>query len=116
MTNDEIRIAVAELRGWRNVERLKDTNGRWAIVGMTGNRNYRIPVPNYPESLDACSEFEQTLGGHKQISYGRELLQLLGFVTPPSGFYEYVTIAMATPLQRCQAFLRLHGKWKEDKQ
>lgn len=86
MTPDQINRAIAELCGW-------------FISAITRDSD----IPNYYESLNACAEFEQPMN-HAQLSgYVALLIRKLGV--------DEAIIAPAT--QRCEAFLRLHGKWTE---
>jgi len=58
MTNDEIRLKIAELKGWKNTEHL---SGWFALVSPTGKASYTTrdvnlalsgsDVPNWPESI-----------------------------------------------------------------
>lgn len=109
MTNNQIRIAVAEECGWVR-------QGLYLIppLNYNGDRDKALKqdCPNYPESLDACAEFEKTIASLKD-----------GASNPmydPEYVYESNLCSLnkgkawsATPLQRCEAFLRLKGKWKE---
>lgn len=72
----------------------------------------QAPIPNYHASLDACHEMEKHLrwcaGNEKDMchmwrAYGEELVRIGG---PHWTWY-------STAPQRCEAFLRLHGKWIE---
>lgn len=73
-------------------------------------------LPNYPTSLDACREFEQTIKDTQQGYYNAVLFNiatnrnLSSAIKEPSFIFQAIT---ATPLQRCEAFLRLHNKWIE---
>ena len=117
MTNEQIRIAVAELCGWR----LERDSVHWAVFDTNGDQRFiswmdynegrhAALLPNYPESLDACREFEQPMFDRgDSINYylmiGTVILATAkGFITDRSIFF-------STPLQRCKAFLSIHGKW-----
>ena len=68
--------------------------------------------PNYHASLDACAQFEATLTSpREQADYAARLQRAIS----GPGMRAYVgefAIATATAPQRCEAFLRLHGKWR----
>lgn len=75
-------------------------------------------VPNYPASLDVCAEFEKTLSPSEYSNYATKLYWMIvpkderypdHFIT-----FSIVAILMAvTPIQRCEAYLRVKGKWEE---
>lgn len=114
MTNEQIRIEIAKLCGY-HVEKV---NGSHHLIGPDGKivgppLFYLYPleahlhrIPNYPESLDACASFEATIRDDNSlngmVAYCNTLMQVCG------SHRECVTSA---PLQRCHAFLKLHGKW-----
>lgn len=112
LTSEEIRIKIAESLGVEFVKWGKD----WMLItapcmidpiriklnGRTleeGKRDFVSALPNYPESLDACAEFEKTnWAEHK--AYLRNLIDLCQ--TPEDAI-------TATPLQRCLAYLKTKG-------
>lgn len=117
MTNEEIRIAVAEEMGWQDVTVCHD-----CVIGLPpGFTEDQCPegadefVPDYPNSLDACAEFEDSLtyAKNERARYHDALNRICARDNeklPPSqcrGTYR------ATARQRCEAFLRMRGKWKE---
>lgn len=130
MTKDEIRIAIAECLGWKwskphfghdgvwhtspiepNQDDIwDDDSSKWAGKPRDVQQDLHY-LPNYPESLDSCREFEKDA----PAEYFSELEDLLD----PKGELDYGTgmkrMALATPLQRCEAFLRHHNKWKGEK-
>lgn len=69
-------------------------------------------LPNYHTSLDACAEFEKDI----EIGYWGLLHQITTQSKPIDVVIHHCTlmccacVGKATPLQRCEAFLRLHGK------
>ena len=112
VTNDQIRIAVAELCGWKKIS--CDCEGQ--LWGFFPGNSYESEVPNYPESLDACAEFEKAITTETDMGYYTEnLAPKTGYAFPQtdSDLFKFAT---ATPLQRCEAFLRLHGRWIEKKE
>lgn len=112
MTNTQIQIEIAKLMWWTE---LQEYNGH--LRGLVRAATSPKIVPNYPTSLDACREFENNapdeywyelftlITGHEVLAKLNKPLNVLGF--------RLVECCKATPLQRCEAFLRLHNKWIE---
>ena len=129
MTNKEINERIAALTGFHNTVGLMK-RGLWYRPEACGYTNceceagrftleeakkheylldepvtiHRFKTPNYAESLDACRSFETeyTLGEQEEV------FDML---------YDEFGIrgaCFATPLQRCEAFLRLKGQWDEN--
>lgn len=94
MTPKEINMAIAQLLGWQ----LK--NGTW--IHHSGEWDYELP--DFFNSLDACAQFEQTLNYNQMNEY--QNLHLADIIGKSTSW-----ISTATPPQRCEAFLKLHGKW-----
>lgn len=119
MTNDEIRIAIAEACGWKLT--LADNTTHWTDRWTDPNGGsyesgaYFLPPdpPNYPGDLNACAEFEKTLTAEEAHLYSRELEKM--FNAQPwhedDGAKNYGWHASA--LHRCEAFLRTNGLWKD---
>lgn len=96
MTDKEINERIARLCEWyREVD--ANENVTWCKHG-----EYRTSPPNYAESLDACRAFEMeyTFGEEEEVFDG--MLERLGVIDA----------IFSTPLQRCEAFLRLKGQWE----
>lgn len=73
-------------------------------------------LPNYPYDLNACAEFERLLDGRDVGQYLAELWFLILRDNQKDKQYEEArefAKVTATPLQRCEAFLRVKGKWKK---
>lgn len=113
MTNNEIRIAVAEACGFKR----HGPNG-WVMGGTFYALNeeaedeeccggigggYTPGLPNYPQDLNACHEMEKTIIGL------HDTLQYLHFLSPVHSEW---TLATSTARQRCEAFLQTKGLWK----
>lgn len=109
MNNDEIRIAVAKLCGWTNIGH----GFTGELIGLIKERGFFV-VPNYPLSLDACAEFEKGLKSSEHWSFRAELWRITEAdprqVNGEEHNRRYIS---ATALQRCEAFLRMKGKWIE---
>lgn len=114
MKPEEINKAIAEKCGWKYV-RITDTRPNvrddWPSGKVAGSDRFHS-VPAYYNSLDACAEFERTLDvditspNSPRYAYARELYTVCGQETQPF---------RATAPQRCEAFLRMHNLWKEEK-
>ena len=118
--DSKINLAVAESLGWTKPEGwgsawpsridFRFTNNRCATFGVPPGKTYEQynygpitdnlrPVPNYTGSLDACVEFEEKLDAAQYQRYLNE--------------YCFTHNASATALYRCEAYLRVIGKWTE---
>jgi hypothetical protein len=120
LTNEEIRIKIAESLGKFRIKPLKrttrkgkdDPNGVriWYCDEHHGGAATYAEIPNYPESLDACTEFEKTLLTEEdQTDYWVHLIMICGAearekkdINRIGTFYQIT----ATPKQRCFAYLR----------
>lgn len=90
MTNQEINERVAKLCGW--------------------NENFSGP-PNYTESLDACREFMSKIHGSDR----EEFVIIARYLERVDTLYEAEeqwALITLTPLELCEAFLRLKGQWE----
>jgi hypothetical protein len=107
MTNQEIRIAIAEACGWKAIKIgpgfAKTITGIHAAY--KGNQEkYRESVPWYDSDLNAMAEAEMHIiqAGSTYTHYVSELQRL-------TEHNEW----RATASQRAEAFLRTIGKWKD---
>ena len=120
LTDDEIRIKVAEAMGarWHSVltgpqsERLVLAFSQWTNLGplrweLSDGRILSPQISNYPESLDACAEFEKTLTDAEQPRYALNLWEQL--VGAPHIFKDSFKFVTATARQRCIAYLKTKG-------
>lgn len=139
MTNEEIRIAVAELCGYTwskphfghdsiwhvtpispgQDDLWNDDSSKWAGEPHDVQQEIQL-LPNYPESLDACREFENKLNTEQFYAYWDILYAMISPINlviekqkQKVRWKGQVECARATPLQRCEAFLSLHNKWKD---
>ena len=118
MKPEEINKAIAEKCGWYvanecicNILRARDGSPELEPVA---------PLPDYYHSLDACAEFERTLGdsdSRPALDYWIAVGRVVSKPTKEPG-KTYRTISevdkmRATAPQRCEAFLRTHNLWKE---
>ena len=95
MTNQEINERVAKLCGWT----IKTNTGLF----FDSSDKPHVDLPNYAESLDACSSFEDFSTGEEWDIYLDNLNEICDGENDP---------VVATPLQRCEAFLRMKGQWE----
>ena len=123
MTNQEINERIAKLCGWFPVE---DTESAlWHLSNMDGrtigyrsalseDHAWKVLTPDYAESLDACREFETAITGDDRSLYMDHIY--LNVIRSNNeavmGFENQWAMFNATPLQRCEAFLRMKGQWE----
>lgn len=114
MTHEEMRVAIAEECGAKRRPDLDyilfapvyvagNTVEMWEINGSVVPRD---KLPNYPADLDACAEFEAMM---PHSVYHDEYIPQLEVVC----FRDETSMVSAKAPQRCEAFLRMRGKWKE---
>lgn len=115
MTDEQINIAIAESLGWRSKSGAKggikwvDKNGNGKDGGGLYGYGYNdelksSDLPNYASDLNAIHEAEALIIklGHRAIRTYEDILQK-----------QIANIVFATARQRCEAYLRTIGKWKE---
>jgi hypothetical protein len=93
MTTTEIRIAMAELEGWKR-------RNNWAPFMDKGDARGEL-VPDYCNDLNAVHRVEELLNSNQWEQWHLIVSQ---WTDNPSH---------ATARQRCEAILRTAGKWKE---
>ena len=112
MTDSELRVAVAEARGWKRklVPPTKDgPENPYEEFQHTWwykpDGKFGQP-PNYPGDLNACAEFEATLS--TDIMRWKYIGRLIDETKAESleVYAEAFILATATARQRCIAFLR----------
>jgi hypothetical protein len=114
MTPEQQNIAIAEACGWKPCH--KGCEGRtWRFPDDSG---CQLSVPLYHSDLNACAEFERALTGPEAIAYGNQLAQIQRrdiMIEPGDRYPKAATVHEwhATAPQRCEAFLRVRGLWKE---
>lgn len=108
MTNQEINERVAKLCGWT----IKTNTGLF----FDSSDKPHISLPNYAESLDACRAFEELIKNSTEY-YMRDYIINLEDASKARGSgwdWRSFQLTTATPLERCEAFLRLKGQWDEN--
>lgn len=103
MTDQEIKKEIAEFLGFTD---LHISPGSGQLYGREKpNHRVRTTLPNYPEDLNACHDFEKLILKNEPVmgrnTYGYVLKDVAG-----KHYYH------ATARQRCEALLRTIGKWK----
>jgi len=112
MSPESQRIAIAEACGWV----MRKNESDWLAPDGRVYQNWGgfTSYPNYPNDLNACREFEVVLSQMPDIHVGGVGVcsaidiyedNLLGICDHP---------ICAPAAQRCEAFLKTIGKWKND--
>jgi len=113
LTNEEIRIKVAESLGWHEKpEPVGSANATAWWKGSDRYPSYLMPVPNYPESLDACAEFRKTLTDTEKERY----VWWLNHLHPSADIHyselqkdvrrEVFDLIDVKPIEHCLAYLK----------
>lgn len=114
MSDEEIRIAVAEVAGWSDVkERPHPLDPNVMVLsGYFEVSKYPAFIPDYPNDLNAAHEVEGAIGDdwHK---YSEVLNEMVNPEVRMSREREYWCLIRATARQRCEALLRTFGKWRD---
>lgn len=120
MTDEQIRIRVADILGCREQRKLSGTV-HYDPDDSGTPRTYQIRrdgstafLPDWPHDLNACHEMEKAMPEDRRGSYALHLLESCGV----SLLYEnrlvnnlaLFAIAAATPRQRCEAFVEVMSK------
>ena len=108
MTPEQQRIVIAEACGWKqntHDARLWSKDGRTFYTDNPGRwlGTAYIPLPDYPNDLNAMHEAEKYLRPPYWNDYSIWQIYFNYFEEDPH----------ATAAQRSEAFLRTLGKWKE---
>lgn len=120
MSEEQIRIKCAGLCGWTKEENYafyQGGGGNGNIVTtawffpydkLHTNPRYSCDLPNYPSDLNACADFKAHMDREQSVRFR---LRLMFLSDGPSAEYSTVEEALcdATALQRCLAFLHVHG-------
>ncbi|MDP2692443.1 MAG: hypothetical protein Q8O88_02250 [bacterium] len=108
MSNEEIRIVIAEICGWKDV---RSATGLHIIWGIRPDTGYDSQVPLYTSDLNAMNGAENFLDDDQWLDYVRCLQEDVCKVV---GKYNgMIAVCHATAQQRAEAFLRIFGKWSE---
>jgi hypothetical protein len=115
MTPELQRIRIAESIGWTDITcgPFGQCYGTAPFDPMMDDRQIGMPIPNYHGSLNACAEMEKTLTDEQARSY--RVMLMFNSYGPKAKFKSTeAALCHATSAQRCEAFLRMHGKWEEE--
>ncbi len=108
MTNEQMRIAIAKEIGLHSI---------LATTARDAN-DQLVAVPNYPEDLNACYEMEKALTHGECVLYNQRLNDSQAEdAQERNGDNQYPAQDFwfhATARQRCEAFLKVKGLWKEE--
>lgn len=109
MTPERQREVIAEILGW-NIACKNDWKWRKSpsMREPTGSFNGAFPMilPDFLNDLNECAKMEGSLSGGNQEPYVTNLRRL---ILPQRLTWHLVN---ATAAQRCEAFLRTHGKFE----
>jgi hypothetical protein len=119
VSDDEIRIAIAEACGWE----FKKEDLNHGISFVKGEKRLWCGIPNYPHDLNTMHEAEKVLltDSEKIEAYCSALLHTkidviedgTPYKTDLFDEYGWFGCVHATARQRAEAFLRTIYKWKE---
>lgn len=104
MTDDEIRIAIAEACGLTEY----DDCPRYGF----DSKGKACHIPDYLNDLNAMAKAVETLGIDGE-DYAHSLWMLVAANRPYNARKAMLVLAEATARQRAEAFLRTIGKWRE---
>jgi len=97
MTDEQVRIKVAELLGWRpySANKNEDPDELWLL------NTYSNVLPKYHSDLNACREMEDTMSHRNKRLFVVQLSYVLSPAISPQSF----RLIHATARQRCEAFI-----------
>lgn len=116
MTNEQIRIKIAESIGWKkyNVTLL----GWKGWIAPDGHKYPQggDPYPNYHKDLNACAEFRKGLTEFEK----REFITILEHIVNrrlkisagDSGGWHFALVD-SLPIEQCESYLRTIGQWED---
>lgn len=128
MSPEAQRIAVAEACGWRlETRKIPNQACRWihengTIATMCGgvyghgwsDKGEPECLPNYPYDLDACHDMEKVLTEEQRATYASKLALWFKDKSPHGNyFFTDFDLMHSTAAQRCEAFLKTLGLWRE---
>lgn len=116
MTNEEMRVAIAETMGWKDMSFstswLTLPNGKKRFLNWSEGESWEDAVPDYPNDLNAMAEVEEWLLVHqpKKLTYYENEI---GWMLTDGGPVPDFKLIHASAAVRAECFLRTIGKWKE---
>lgn len=119
MTDEQIRIAVAEVMGWKLSPDRDRFGNQYYVLNEVYVKAGEFPIsakglPNYPEDLNAMAEARKTLTKDQMEAYHDNLHEVTS--RNHDGENDKVATMLmvdATARQRAEAFLRTLNKWKD---
>lgn len=109
MTDEQIRVAVAERCGWHSIKSIPCNPLNPALWGcMPDYKATAYPtdlVPDYLNSLDAMAEARKLIKAWQAPDYNDALLTLTGGADKARTWVNIWAIVTATPRQHALAFL-----------
>ena len=128
MTNEEINIAIAEYRNWRNIKEIDYQpfgtdpyidGPHQMLVGIhpesdSDSDEYEA-IPNYCKDLNEMHGVEEVLTLDQKMQYVRHIANPwdTDFAGPNGNYWKMWLCAHVTASQRAKAFLKTIGKWVE---
>ena len=113
MNPEQQRIAIAEARGWKNVD--AGAGRVWGFTtrhkGTPSESDVCVDVPDYLNDLNAMHDAEKLLTQWEELVSYHSWLGYCG----ENNTSELHNCIHATAAQRAEAFLRTIGKWEEAK-
>lgn len=97
MTHEQQNITIATACGWTDCKLVGSDETQWTAVGDQPGSRHHIEIPNYYGDLNACAEMEKTLTPDEAWDYCDYLDRNVSATAP----------------QRCEAFLRTKGLWRD---
>jgi len=111
MTNQEINERVANLCGWTFESRETADGYKYRVWFAPGRIEPFEGRLNYAESLDACREFISRIDEKERDEFSVIVCQLER-INPLFEYEFWWAVINVTPLELCEAFLRLKGQWE----
>lgn len=113
MTDEQIRIKVAEACGWTRFESGPYNGAPFAIEPGDTHPAHKYQVPNYPADWNACHEMVNSLDPADRVSW----IGWMHRITQEAGMTGWLPkrIINSTQRQWCEAFLRVKGLWEDSK-
>lgn len=121
MSDNEIRVALAEWLGWAFAPMADAANGvrLFDVTGPNGERYFTKShigidkiIPNYPADLNAMHEAEGRLS-HDEWRIFLGFLMGERVIPKLASMEDFHKAWRATARQRAEALLRTIGKWKD---
>jgi len=103
LTDDEIRVRVAEACGW--TKRREIEPGYWVWIAPDGNTVGQSTLPNYPADLNACHEAVMSQGSETIAEFCNVLADACHAEAKKHPHSAIMRSVNASARARCEAFL-----------